>query len=354
MNSKIFKFPSMRFYDESLTNHPVIGQNRFEVKTRVRKMTLEIYNIRGPLDKNDNPSSKDALFFVRNVMQSVARHEKNDTFLQNFANANAIHDQIRILNRYDVTTDQITILIVYRDQIKIIVHKIRSKLQADGITLNKFYSKVIIIDSYQDKKNEIVILNIVAVNPKTGMYAFEIDDLSKDLNEKDAADSLEKKIFRRYDIFFSHVKDRSRLNVDLTRARFCLIIIVQVGGALWTSRAGKIGKRKKKSDLAALMQYATRERIIYDDRDFVNDYLDTQKTMLQILFARDKKFKTYYELSFISKRIAEEHRDRSEQEYFAERGESTRIQPESNPWRIEFRTSSQILDPTRRIRVESS
>lgn len=68
MNLKIFKFSNIKFYDESLINHSIIEQNRFEVKIRVRKMTLEIYNIRESLDKNDNSSSKDALFFVRNVM----------------------------------------------------------------------------------------------------------------------------------------------------------------------------------------------------------------------------------------------------------------------------------------------
>lgn len=46
----------------------------------------------------------------------------------------------------------------------------------------------------------------------------------------------------------------------------------------------------------------------------MDDHSDAQKAMLQTLFARDKEFKAYYELSFISERIAEGHRGRSEQE----------------------------------------
>lgn len=308
MDPEISRFPNMRFYDGLVRNHAITRQDHSGVKALVRKMTLEEYDIQGPRDKKGNPSGKGALFFVRNVTESAARHEANSTSLQNFANANAILDQVGTLNRYGVTAEQITILTVYRGQAKLLVHKIRPELQADGVTLNKLYSEVTTIDSYQGKENEVVILDIVAANPKAGMYASEIDGLPEDLDEEDAAGSLEKGTSRRYDIFSSHVKDRSRLNVGLTRARSCLIIIVQVGGALWTSRAGKTGERKEKSDLAALMQYATRERIIYDDRDSVDDHPDAKKAMLQTLSARDKEFKASYDLAFIRERISMGHR----------------------------------------------
>lgn len=167
---------------------------------------------------------------------------------------------------------------------------------------------MIIIDAYQDKKNEIVILDIVAVNSKTRMYAFEFDDALKDLNEENAASSLEKRVFRRFDCFFAHVKDRNRINVDLTRARSCLIIIVQMEEALWTSRSRNIANKKQLSDLTALMEYAIREDIIYTDTSSKDDHLDALQARLHLQSPRDKEYKASYDLAFIRERISMGHR----------------------------------------------
>lgn len=107
------------------------------------------------------------IFWVRNVIHSVARHKKNGSSLQNCANVNASRTEITNLLNYGIEPGHVTVLTMYRGQTKLIVQKVRSMILRDGREIQKLFSEATTVDSYQGKENEVIILDIVAANPKT-------------------------------------------------------------------------------------------------------------------------------------------------------------------------------------------
>ena len=111
--------------------------------------------------------------------------------MQNFANANAVLDQVRILIQYGITAEHILILTVYCGETKLVIHKIRSDVEVEGVTVDQLYSEVTTIDPYQGKKNEIVIVDIVAANPKAGLDANNVGGELQDVDEEAAIKLVE-------------------------------------------------------------------------------------------------------------------------------------------------------------------
>ena len=260
MDPEMSAFPSQRFYSNLLRNHAcTITAN--ETKDAI----FTEYGVKAP-------DGKGALYWIRNVVNSATRHEENGSSLQNFANVNAFAAQLADSKKYGIRPEQITILTLYRGQRNLLVQKLRPKGSDDGTASHKMYSEVTTVDSYQGKEKDVVILDKAAANPKAGLKGTPDTDVrGKEADEEEAASSPGSKGSRRYDHISRYAKDKNRLNVGLTRAHFALVVIMQVAGALRTSKQNPT-KTVEYSDLCALVKDAAARAVIYNDITSEDDH----------------------------------------------------------------------------------
>ena len=266
MAAEISQFPNHRFYNDLLRNAKVT-ELPDEVKDRIRAMTLTKYGLQGP-------EGKGALYWVRNMVFSTARRQQSGNSLQNHTNVNGIDAEIRNLVEYGIAPEQITIITMYKGQVDLVIDKLKAVVNEDGTPGFTRYREAYTADAFQGKQNDVIILDLVVANPKVGYRdtpkrersAKHVDEL--DVEEVEGAmDTLSSRIDDRIS---RYVNNKHRLAAGLTRARYGMVVVVQVAGALWTSLMDK--QKGQKSDLAALAEDAYHRQVIYHDKNSRDDH----------------------------------------------------------------------------------
>ena len=263
MDPDIASFPNKRFYDGDLINGDNTRQpNR--TKNIMRRVSKDILKI------------KASTFWQVDVRNGVSRHEAGGSSLQNHANADAIYKQVSMLLDEGIRPSQITILVYYRAQLKVLAQRLKRKA-ADG-TMERMYSIMTTVDSYQGDDNDIIIVDLVAVgrNSKPGYsQGLEMDNGDEAEEEEASAELLEPGESRVFSKYSKYAKNHNRLNVALTCAKLGLIIFCHAQSMLATSRVSKANNYEK-SDLAALAK-DVRDRGIVVHVEGFDDHPDAVK-----------------------------------------------------------------------------
>ena len=258
MDPDIALFPNQRFYEGKLKNGPNTLQPD-QTKDILRRVSKNVLKIQA------------STFWMVDVQNGVSRHEAGGSSLQNYANANAIHEHVSMLLEQGIQASQITILVYYRAQSKIIAQRLK-RVTANG-TRERMYSNITTVDSFHGSESDIIILDLVAVGNTSWIgksQVLEMDDVDEAGEEEANAEGLnlgESRVFAKYT---EYAKNCHRLNVACTRAKMGLIVFCHTQSMLATSRVtkGRNGVHYEKSDLAALATNARDRRVVYKVQGF--------------------------------------------------------------------------------------
>ena len=258
MDPDIALFPSQRFYEGKLKNGPNTLQPD-QTKDILRRVSKNVLKIQA------------STFWIVDVQNGVSRHEAGGSSLQNYANANAIYEHVSMLLEQGIQASQITILVYYRAQSKILAQRLK-RVTANGRT-ERMYSIITTVDSFHDSESDIIILDLVAVGKTSWIgksQVLETDDVEEAGEEEANAEGLkpgESRVFAKYT---DYAKDCHRLNVACTRSKMGLIVFCHTQSMLAMSRVtrGRNGVHSEKSDLAALAINARDRRVVYKVHGF--------------------------------------------------------------------------------------
>ena len=246
MDPDIAQFPNLRFYNGTLKN----GDNTWQpnpTKDILRRVSKDVLKIRA------------STFWMVDVHNGVSHHEAGGSSLQNHANADAIHEHVSRLLDQGIQASQITILVYYRAQSKILAQRLR-RVTADG-KFERMYSSITTVDAFHGKESDIIILDMVVVGRtdwignSQGPETDDVDETGEEEANAEYLDIGESRVFAKYT---EYAKNRHRLNVACTRSKMGLIVFCHTESMLATSRPRKKehGIRFVKSDLAALAKNA--------------------------------------------------------------------------------------------------
>ena len=258
MDPDIALFPNLRFYQGKLKNGPNTRESD-PTKDILRRISKDVLEIRA------------STFWIVDVQNGVSRHEAGSTSLQNYANADAIYKHVSILLDQGIQASQITILVYYRAQSKILAHRLR-RIMADGTT-ERMYSNIKSVGSFHGNDSDIIILDMVTAGRTSWIGKSLVPEMDDDVEEGEVeanAENLktgESRVFARYT---EYAKNCHRLNVACTRASKGLIVFCHTKSMLATSRLKEAmkGLQDDKSDLAALARNAQDRGIVYRDQRF--------------------------------------------------------------------------------------
>lgn len=223
---EISKFPSVQFYGEGeLVSHPSTNADSI-TKQKLRAVSVNYYGI-----KKDQGGS--TYFFV-DVPYGASRTEQNGSSQHNHANAGAISDCIRDLLIEGVRGDQISILALYKGQTLTLQNKIHYALGPEAEQGHRDWvaevKKVTIgtVDSFRGRESDIILVDTVTATDQ--YYALKMRNLNVCAT------------------ISGHVKEASRLNLALTRAKYGCIVFGQAAALLAAAN-----KRSKISNSISLM-----------------------------------------------------------------------------------------------------
>ena len=276
MDPDIVSFPNRRFHDGQLINGESTRQPN-PTKDIMRHVSKDLMKI------------KASTFCQVDVQNGVSRHEAGGSSLQNHANADAIYRQLSMLLDQGIRPSQITILVYYRAQSKVLAQRLNRKA-ADG-TMERMYSIITTVDSYQGVDNDMIIADLVAVGKKSKAdysQGLKMDDGDEAEEEEASAELLEPGQSRVFSKYSGYAKNHNRLNLALTRAKLGLIIFCHAQSMLATSKISK-NNISEKSDLAALAKDVRDRGIVVQVEGFDNPRTPPRSARLRRPGPRQRK-----------------------------------------------------------------
>ena len=253
MDPDIAHFPNLRFYQGTLKD----GHNTWQpnpTKLILRRVSQKILKIHA------------STFWVVDVQNGVSYREARGSSLLNYENAAAIHEHVSMLLVQGIQASQITILVYYRAQSKMLAQRLRR--DTAGGTTERMCSNITTVDSFHGS-SDIVILDMVVVGKEDSRRGkSQVQEMDDDLEEGEVEEAntedlktAEPRVFAKYT---EYAKNCDRLNAACTRAKMGLIVFCHIKSMLATSKLTKDenGVQYEQSDLAALAKNAEDRRII--------------------------------------------------------------------------------------------
>ncbi|CAF9917831.1 MAG: DEAD-box type RNA helicase [Heterodermia speciosa] len=253
MDPDIARFPNLRFYQGTLKD----GHNTWQLnptKLILRRVSQKILKIHA------------STFWVVDVQNGVSYREARGSSLLNYENAAAIHEHVNMLLGQGIQASQITILVYYRAQSKMLAQRLRR--DTAGGTTERMYSKITTVDSFHGSSDIVILDMVVGGKEDSRRGKIQVQEMDDDLEEGEVEEAntedlktAEPRVFAKYT---EYAKNCDRLNAACTRAKMGLIVFCHIKSMLATSKLTKDenGVQYEQSDLAALAKNAGDRRII--------------------------------------------------------------------------------------------